>query len=371
MNKLPDITSARTDAHLVREAREGDKCAFASLVERHRPTLIAACRSVAGDHDVAQDLSQEAILQAMLSLDRLRDPRRFRSWLVAIGLHTWHRWQRQTSRFRPSGALPPEMQDSSATPDEAAREAELAARVHAAIALLPAGQRSAVLSFYLAGLTYQETADSLGIRLGSVKTRLHKARATLKRELWEVWREEHMVTGTNGTLVDVEVAAVRRRKLEPDRPAYHMVVLREVNGGRAVVIWVGPSEGTAIAIHAEKLESERPLTFSFMSELLSAAGAAVKEVQINKLVGDTFYSTVVLEGRTGRRAVDARPSDAIALALAVGAPIRVEADIFEAAESDRYARRFKEDAWHAEGSLGTKEIIEEVKAMWALRREEP
>jgi len=60
-----------------------------------------------------------------------------------------------------------------------------------------------------------------------------------------------MVTGTNGKLVDVGVAAVRRRKPEPDRPPYHMVVLRELRGDRKLAIWVGPAEGTAIALHAD------------------------------------------------------------------------------------------------------------------------
>jgi len=373
VSRHPNLKRGKTDARLVTlvtEARAGDKGAFASLVERHRPALVAACRSVAGDQEVAQDLAQEAILQAMLNLDRLRDPRRFRSWLIAIGLHTWRRWQRQTGRLRSSEFLRPEISDLSTVPDEVASERELADRVRAVVAALPAGQRNAVASFYLSGLTYQETADLLGVQLGAVKTRLHKARETLKRELWPVWKEEHMVTGTNGKLVDVEVAAVRRRKPEPDRPSYHMVVLREVKGDRNLAIWVGPAEGTAIAMHVEKLETERPLTFGFISQLLSAVDAGVKEVQINKLVGDTFYSRVILKRRTGERAVDARPSDAIALALVVGAPIRVEAGIFEAAETDRSSRGFQEDAWHGEGSLGAKEIIEEVKAMWALRREE-
>jgi RNA polymerase sigma-70 factor (ECF subfamily) len=370
MSSLGDA-ERETDSRLVRRARAGDKGAFASLAERHRRVLVAACRSVSGDHEVAQDLAQEAILQAMLNLDRLRDRRRFRSWLIAIGLHTWRRWQRQTGRLRSSEVLPLQASDLSAGPDEVASERELADRIRAAVADLPAGQRNAVLAFYLAGLTYQETADLLGVQLGAVKTRLHKAREALKGKLYEVWREEHMVTGTNGKLVDVEVAAVRRRKPDPDRPSYHMVVLSEAKGDRSLAIWVGPAEGTAIAIHAEKLETERPLTFGFISQLLSAADAGVKEVQINKLVGDTFYSRVILKRRTGERAVDARPSDAIALALTVGAPIRVEAGIFEAAESNRSERGFQEDAWHGEGSLGTKEIIEEVKAMWARRREEP
>src|SRR5262245_11938190 len=86
--------SERDDA-LVRAARGGSKDAFAALVMRHRPLLLALCLRALGDRDLAEDAAQEATLQALLGLDGLRSPERFGSWLAGIGLNVCHRWLRQ------------------------------------------------------------------------------------------------------------------------------------------------------------------------------------------------------------------------------------------------------------------------------------
>src|SRR4051812_44933414 len=75
-----------TDAVLVRRARGGDRDAFAALVGRHRPLLLRSCARMVGA-DRAADAAQDAVLTAMLSLDRLREPASFGAWLVGIGLN--------------------------------------------------------------------------------------------------------------------------------------------------------------------------------------------------------------------------------------------------------------------------------------------
>ena len=85
-------------AALVSAAREGDKAALATLVVRHRPMLVAVCRGALGDADLAEDAAQEAVLLALTSLDRLRQPDRFGSWLCGIGLNVCRRWLRERSR---------------------------------------------------------------------------------------------------------------------------------------------------------------------------------------------------------------------------------------------------------------------------------
>ena len=97
-----------SDADLVRRARGGDRDAFAALVQRHHATLVRCCRRMVGDS--ALDAAQDAVVTALLSLDRLRDDDRFGAWLVGIGLNTC---QRATKGARPpylrrrKGARPP------------------------------------------------------------------------------------------------------------------------------------------------------------------------------------------------------------------------------------------------------------------------
>lgn len=352
------------DGALVSAARDGDKTAFACLLDRHQAVLLALCRRTLRDPLLAEDAAHEAILHSMLGLDQLRRPERFGPWLCGIGLNICRRWLRDRSSHCWSWEAligggyfhgPSNWQ-----PDPAAlvEEAELADRVRRAVDILPTGQRAAVLLFYLSGLTYSETAALLGIEVGAVKTRLHKARETLRRELWSVW-EDAMATNQDTEMVEMHVADVRRVQGEDDETPRYVVALQDVGGTQRLPIWIGKPEAEGIAIQLEAVETPRPLTFALTAGLLRAAGAEVKEVQINRLDDNVFYASVVLDGPQGRKSVDARPSDAMNLALAVGAPIRAERGVLdEVALSDRA------DEASAAGGEGAAEIAASVKQQY-------
>lgn len=181
-----------SDTQLVRAARGGDTAAFDRLFARHRPLLLACCRRHLDDPAQAEDAAQEAGLRALLHLGALHQPGRFGPWLAGIGVNVCRMWRRARASERRAlaGLAGAGAGAGEAPPDAQAEATELAASVRAAVGHLPEGQRVAVQLFYLSGLTYAQTARQLGIEVGAVRTRLHKARATLRRQLRLIDREE-------------------------------------------------------------------------------------------------------------------------------------------------------------------------------------
>src|SRR5579862_569628 len=179
------MPSEAQDRDLLSYARRGDRTAFSALIARTYPLLLRTCRRALSDADLGRDAAQEAVLIAMLGLDRLRDDERFGAWLIGIGLNVCRAMVKSGARAASLQALSDngglsEPAASKPGPAQQAEDAEFAVRVRAAIAGLPAGQREAVALFYLAGLTHAEIAEELGTQAGAVKTRLHKARASLR-----------------------------------------------------------------------------------------------------------------------------------------------------------------------------------------------
>jgi RNA polymerase sigma factor (sigma-70 family) len=311
---------------------------LAELVERHHRMLLAICRRMLGAGGAAEDAAHEAILQALLNLDRLRQPDRFGSWLAGIGLNICRRYSRDRhaawSREDLYGGIQGhDLPDEGSSPEEHALELELAERVREAVSSLPPGQRAAVLLFYLSGLTHAETAAALGVQVSAVKTRLHKARRSLRQELRTTWKEDHMAEPTDQAVaqVDMRVVDVRRDTKEGEDSPRHVVILQEAEGDRGVLIWVGQFEATAIAVLLEGVETPRPMTLALAADAIRALGGNMVEARITRLVEDVFYASVLVDGRSGRITLDARPSDALALALTFDAPIRADPSVLVAA----------------------------------------
>jgi RNA polymerase sigma factor (sigma-70 family) len=361
--------SEPSQAALVSAAQQGDKAALATLVARHRPMLVATCQGALGDTDLAEDAAQEAVLLALLSLDRLRQADRFGPWLCGIGLNVCRRWLRERSRTSWSwealqGGRAGGWPIQAPGPAELVEAAEDAALVRAAVAGLPAGQRVAVTLHYLAGLTQAETAERAGTSVGAVKVRLHKARVRLREQLGPWWKGERMAVQEATGWVQMRVRDVRRGAASGERPERHVVVLDEVGGTRRLLIWVGQFEATALAMSLQGAELPRPGSFQFAAGLLAAAGGTLREVRVTRLVEGTFYAEAVVDGAAGQEGVDARPSDALTLALLTGAPIRVDPAVIDEAA----AMPFAWDQQLEELPAGAAEIVTERQAEWERAR---
>jgi RNA polymerase sigma factor (sigma-70 family) len=308
-----------SDRDLVAAARAGDRAAFGTLVERHHAALLRTCRRALGDRAAAAEVAQEAVLQALTGLAALRDDGAFGPWLCGIG-HNLARRARRAPAPLPLEALP---EPAAPGPEER----DDAPRVLAAIAALPRGQRDAVALFYLADLSHAQISARLGISVGAVKTRLHKARASLQTRLADLRRELPAMPST----VLMHVADIR--ETGEDSLAIHVVFLEEQGGPRRLPIWIGKPEATTLAARLHAVDLPRPDTYRFTADLLAAAGGQLREVRVVRLADSVFYAQAVLEDGAS---VDARPSDAINLALVTGAPVLVEeAVLAQAAEDER------------------------------------
>jgi len=111
-----------------------------------------------------------------------------------------------------------------------------------------------------------------------------------------------------------------------------VVVLREVEGERSLPIWIGPAEANAIAIRLTGMTTPRPLTHDLLVTMLERLGGAVVLVDIQGLEQGTYMAEITVETQPDKVEFDARPSDAIVLALSHDAPVRVREDLLGRAE---------------------------------------
>ncbi|GAP63132.1 replicative DNA helicase [Ardenticatena maritima] len=112
---------------------------------------------------------------------------------------------------------------------------------------------------------------------------------------------------------------------------HRIVVLKEQEGERHLAIWIGPYEADAITLSLQGIRVARPLTHDLLKNVIETLGARVEYIVVNDLRDDTFYANIMLDVNGETIAIDSRPSDAIALAVRVNAPIFVEEHVMDEA----------------------------------------
>ncbi|MBI2765497.1 MAG: bifunctional nuclease family protein [Chloroflexi bacterium] len=110
-----------------------------------------------------------------------------------------------------------------------------------------------------------------------------------------------------------------------------VVILREKDADRYLPIWIGAAEAEAIAVRLQDVSVARPLTHDLLRNLIEQMGAHVTYIVVNDLANDTFFARIVLDVHGETMEVDSRPSDAIALAVRVEAPIFAEETVLDRA----------------------------------------
>ncbi|MGH7322173.1 MAG: bifunctional nuclease family protein [Candidatus Rokuibacteriota bacterium] len=122
-----------------------------------------------------------------------------------------------------------------------------------------------------------------------------------------------------------------------------IIILRDEEEKRSLPIWVGIFEANAIALELEKISTPRPMTHDLIKNILESVEAKVEKIVVNDLRDNTFFALIHLRLGEEEITVDSRPSDAIAVALRVGAPILVDEDVVRRAKSVEIAPRESDD----------------------------
>jgi len=182
------------EAALVQRCAMGEETAYAELLSEHERMVIQLAINLLGDRDEALDLSQEVFLRVFRTIHRFRGHSSLRTWIYRIAVNqarnrhrSWRRRHRADqvsldAHIASHGEFPGV---SGSQPDQLLAQKELASRLQRALDGLPFDQRTAIVLREIDGLSYEEIAYSLGVALGTVKSRLTRARVTLRAELQE------------------------------------------------------------------------------------------------------------------------------------------------------------------------------------------
>ena len=188
----PDVGSR--EAALIQRCADGDETACAEVVSEHQRMVIQLAMNLLGDRDEALDLSQEVFLRVFRTIHRFRGQSSLRTWIYRIAVNQarnrhrfWRRRHRadQVSLDQHIATHGDFVSTGESTPDRVLAQKELATRLQRALDSLPFDQRSVVVLREVDGLSYEEIAYSLGVAVGTVKSRLTRARQALRAELRE------------------------------------------------------------------------------------------------------------------------------------------------------------------------------------------
>lgn len=196
MKPVPSITWAEVgsrEAALVQRCAARDEDACAELVSEHQRMVYQLSLNLLGDHNEALDLSQEVFLRVFRTIHTFRGHAALRTWIYRIVINqarNRQRWWRRRHRsqqvsldqhIRDHGEMPESCNGGS--PDRVLGQKLLADRIRQALDALPFDQKTALVLREIDGLSYEEIGFSLGIAVGTVKSRLARAREALRAEL--------------------------------------------------------------------------------------------------------------------------------------------------------------------------------------------
>jgi RNA polymerase sigma-70 factor (ECF subfamily) len=181
------VLEPTSDAELMARVREGDREAFADLVDRHKDAVVSYLTRLTGDRDRAEDLGQETFLRLFCSAGDYTEQGYLRAYLYRIAVNLVRSEERRERRLRL--LAPFLLRDEHAEPvaGSGLLRQELHREVAAALARLPLRYRVPLVLHEIEGWSYVDIAEEIGCREGTVKSRVHRGRQQLKAKLEPYW----------------------------------------------------------------------------------------------------------------------------------------------------------------------------------------
>jgi RNA polymerase sigma factor (sigma-70 family) len=334
------VSESHTVRGLVESALSGSKGAFGVLYDRYFDYTLSLLLRKVGRIGLAKDLAQESFLQAYLCLRHLKKPESFKSWIHGIALNVHKEYLRDKDASHVSlesitGGYSIDAFGSSGRlfdPHEIAERTELRTIIHKAISSLSPNLKTPVVLHYYEQLSLQEISLRMNLSHSAVKSRLYRGRLFLREILYRLlvaYSLDNHLKSWRKKMVKAQIFDVVSVSDESSRK--HALLLLDEQRRRVLPIFIGESEATAIALGVKKREFPRPMTYELIANLLEAAEVKVAEVQVESLRERTFYGVIKIQVGKRERNVDARPSDAIALAIRTECPILVSEEVMDRA----------------------------------------
>ena len=187
------VVSHGEEAELIRRCQEGETAAFDQLVLRHQQLVFAVALRMLCDYHEATEVAQEAFVRAYRAIGGFRGEAKFSTWLLSITTNVCRnrrRWWARRKRVivgslddlveTEEGSLAHEAVDPSPSPSDEASSREVSRQIMQALGVLDEDSRAVVVLCDVQGVSYEEAAEVLRVRLGTVKSRLHRARLRLR-----------------------------------------------------------------------------------------------------------------------------------------------------------------------------------------------
>ncbi len=184
MERLATMSDRQTEAEIIEACKRGDRDAFHSLFEAHKDRVYTIALHYGGDEAMARDVTQQVFLKLFTGINQFHEHSQFTTWLYRIVANACTDEHRRRKRFVPfSPEIEVRTMVGKGSQEEDYQRHQIADSVRSAIGELTPKLRLPILLKYVEGLSYDEIAESLGVSIGTVSSRLNRGHKTLARKL--------------------------------------------------------------------------------------------------------------------------------------------------------------------------------------------